>query len=126
MAITQIDTKDHAALVCTHQTLIFRNASLEARYPGGHAAFIDQFGADTNADISVHCVSAAVIAPTVGKFEAMGLKRSRDFVVIDAVECEMWRMIHADAIKRPFWFDTGADWLRYRHWKGRMLVWYAH
>ncbi len=124
MATAQADPKDQLELVCTHHTVIFRNISLEVSYPGGHAAFITQYGADANNDITVLCVSTTVIADTVRKFEAMGLNRSRDFVVIDTVECEMWRIIHSDAVERPFWFETGADWLRYKYWKGRVLVWY--
>ncbi len=124
MATAQVEPRDQLELVCTHQTVIFRNASLEVGYPGGHAAFIAHYKADANDDITVLCVSDTVIADTVRKFEAMGLNRSRDFDVIDTVECEMWRIIHSDEIERPFWFETGADWLRYKHWKGRVLVWY--
>ena len=117
--------QDHLELVCARHTVIFRNASLEARYPGGHAAFIADYGADASEDITVHCVSATVIADMVRQFEAMGLHSRQDFVIIDTVECEMWRMIHSEGIERPFWYETGADWLGYKHWKGRTLVWYA-
>ncbi len=120
----QLSSRDPLELVGTHLTVIFRNASLEARYPGGREAFMARHSADANEDITVHCVSATVIADTVKECEAMGLNRGQDFVVIDTVECEMWRMIHEDTIERPFWFETGADWLRYKHWKGRVLVWY--
>ncbi len=124
MTTAEFKVSSRLELVCTHHTVIFRNASLEEKYPGGLEAFIDRYSADANDHITVHCVTNAIIGDTIRKLEAMRLARGKDFVAIDTVECEMWRMIHSDEIERPFWFETGADWLRYKHWKGRVLVWY--
>lgn len=111
-------------LQCTNHTVIFRNASLAEKYPGGLAAFRTRYRVDANDHITVHCVANAVTGNTVREFEAIGLKQGQDFVAIDTVECEMWRIIHSKKVDRPFWFETGADWLGCRNWKGGVLVWY--
>ena len=124
MTFANAELTSQLELQCTHHTVIIRNASLENNFPGGTGAFLTRYRADANEHITVHCVTDPLLGGIVGALELMGLEQSRDFVVIDTVECEMWRMIHSDEIEQPFWFETGADWLRYRHWKGRVLVWY--
>lgn len=111
-------------LQCTHHTIIFRNESIANKYPGGFDPFMNRYSAESNDLITVHCVTESIIVESIREFEALGFVQGEDFVVINTVECEMWRMIHSDDIERPFWFDTGTDWLKYKHCNGKVLVWY--
>ena len=107
-------------LQCANHTVIFRNESLENNYPGGLDAYINQHGVNYNAHITIQCVTV----DTTRALEKFGMNQGKDFVAIDAVESEMWQMIHSDDIEYPFWLDTGADWLKCEHRNGRVLVWY--
>ena len=60
----------------------------------------------------------------IRQFEAMGLVPGNDFVAHETVDCEMLCLIHPEQVEQPFWFQTGADWLIYKYWKGKILVWY--
>lgn len=111
------------ALQCTHHTFILRNNSLEQKYPGGLDGFKNRYRSGSNDRISVHC-DANNALHTIRDLEANGLKRGEDYVVIDTDECEMLQIIHSGEVERPFWFEIGADWLRYKNRKGKILVWY--
>jgi hypothetical protein len=124
MTATNVAAQSSFELQCVHRTVIIRNASLEDKFPGGLNAFRRQYSAEANDHITVHRVPNAGIGNTIRKLEAVGLLQGEDFTTIDTVECEMWRLIHSDEIERPFWFETGADWLQYKHWNGKVLVWY--
>ncbi|MGD9251397.1 MAG: hypothetical protein PVG19_09255 [Desulfobacterales bacterium] len=60
----------------------------------------------------------------IRKFDTMGLVQGIDDVALETVACEMLCMIHAEQVEQPFWFETGADWLKYKYWQGKILVWY--
>ncbi len=124
MPSIDVEVTSQNQLHCTYHTIIFRNESLEDKYPGGFDSFINRYSVEFNDHITVYRVTNAAIASTNRELEIEGLNHGDDFVAIDAVECEMWRMIHSDDIERPFWFDTGADWVRYKQWRGRVVVWY--
>jgi hypothetical protein len=124
MEATDAVVTSQYALQCTHHTIIFRNKSLEDKYPGGLNAFLKKYVTESNGQITAHCVANSNVWDAIRELEAVGLEEGRDFVTLDTVECEMWRMIYADDIERPFWFETGADWLRCKHWKGKVLIWY--
>lgn len=74
--------------------------------------------------ITVYCEDCSAFENTARVLEAKGLDQGEDFVAIDTVEFEMRRMNHSDEIEQSFWFETGADWLKYKHWNGKVLVWY--
>ena len=124
MTSTNLATTSRLELQSTHQTFIFRNKSLEAIYSGGLDAFRNHYRSDANDHITVHCATITVLEDMINKFEAMGLIQGHDYVVLDTVECKILCMIHAAQVEQPFWFETGADWLKYKCWKGKMLVWY--
>jgi hypothetical protein len=109
---------------CRHHAIIIRNDSLEKKFPGGLRTFRNRFNVNANAHITVYCDSNNAMWENIRKFEAMGLEHGKDFVTLDIVECEMWQLIHADGVDRPFWFETEADWLGCKHWNGNVLVWY--
>lgn len=123
MTITELESTLPFELQCTHHTFIFRNDSLIQKYPGGLDGFRNRYISGSNDLITVHCdVSTAV--DTIRELESLGLEQGADFVAIDTDECKMLQMISSDEIERPFWFEAGADWLRFKHWKGKVLVWY--
>lgn len=111
-------------LKCTYHSVIIRNASLDKRYPGGQSAFVNDYGGDFNEDITVCCNTGLAIKHISKKLKSIGLKQSKDFVTIDTIEIEMWRMIYSEQVERPFWFETGVDWLACKQSQGNVLVWY--
>ena len=111
-------------LNCNHHAVIIRNDSLEDKFPGGLDDFKNRYRPDFNDHIAIHCVTKYLIWYTVRELESVGLVQGKDFITIDSVECEMWRMIHSEKVDRPFWFEMGPEWLRCEHWKGKVLVWY--
>ena len=124
MTSTNLAAKSRLELQSAHHTVIFRNRSIEDKYPGGLEAFKDYFSCDANDHIAVQVVGIAVLGGMLRQFEAMGLVQGNDFVALETVECEMLCMIHSEQVEQPFWFETAADWLKYKYWKGKILVWY--
>jgi hypothetical protein len=92
--------------------------------PGGQGAFVGDYGGNSNGDIAVYCNTGLAVNQITKKLKAVGLRKKIDFVILNTIEVEMWRMIHSEQIEQPFWFKTGADWLRCKLWQGRVLVWY--
>jgi hypothetical protein len=109
---------------CVNHAIIIRNESLEIKYPGGLKVFRRRFNVNSNEHITVYCDSSNSVWDNIKEFEAIGLENGKDFASIDTVECEMWRLINADGVDRPFWFETEAEWLGCKHWNGNVLVWY--
>ena len=91
---------------------------------GGLAAFCNHYRSDANDHVTVHFAAITVLGDMIKKFEAMGLIQGHDYVALDTGESKMLCMIHAEQVEKPFWFETGADWLKYKYWKGKMLIWY--
>ena len=124
MTSTNLAMTSRLELQSAHHTVIFRNRSIEDKYPGGLEAFKSHYSCDANDYVAVHVVAIAVLGGMIRQFEAMGLVQGNDFVALEAVECEMLCRIHSEQVEQPFWFGTGADWLKYIYWKGKILVWY--
>jgi hypothetical protein len=116
--------KSKIELPCTHHTVIIRNESLEDKHTGGLVAFRKKYQVNCNDHITVFSEISSSIEKTIKGLETIGLEQGKDFVALDTVECEMWRMIHSEKVRRPFWFETGADWLQCNHWNGKVVVWY--
>ena len=123
MTISSATETTSFELDCSHHTFIFRNDALEKKYPGGLDGFKNGYRSGSNDLITVHC-EANTAMDTIRELEAIGLEQGEDFVVIDTDKCEILQMISSYEIEKPFWFEAGTDWLRYGHWKGRVLVWY--
>jgi hypothetical protein len=111
-------------LHCAHHTIIIRNDSLEDKFPGGLEAFRRKYQPVSNDHITVYCVTNYLILDAIRELELIGLETGEDFVTIDTVECEMWRMINPDKIDQPFWLETGANWIKCKQWNGNVMVWY--
>ena len=114
------DTK----LQCTYSAIIIRNESLKGKFPGGVSAFVNRYRARCNDKITVHCSSGVEIWRILNTIKSLGMRCIKDFVTIDTSECQMWRLIHQEKVNRPFWFRTGATWLKCEHWDGDIWVWY--
>ena len=124
MTSTKLATTSRLELQSARHTVIFRSRSIEDIYPGGLEAFQNHYSCEANDHIAVHVVAVAGLGGMIRPFEAMGLVQGNDFVALETVECEMLCMIHAEQVEQPFWFEAGADWLKYKYWKGKILVWY--
>ncbi len=110
-------------LHCDHHAIIIRNESLEDKYPGGIDAFRNRYRPDFNDHFSILCVASRLIWYTVRKLEIVGLVQVEDFITFDTVKCKTWQMVHSDDIERPFWFETGVEWLNYKYADGKVFVW---
>ena len=123
MTTFSVTASSRFALRCNHRTIIFRNDALEQKYPDGLTGFRNRYQSGSNGLITVYCeVNTAV--DTIRELEAIGLEQGDDYVVIDTDECEMMQMVGSDQVERPYWFEAGADWLRYKNCNGKVLVWY--
>ncbi|MBL0713893.1 MAG: hypothetical protein JJV98_09335 [Desulfosarcina sp.] len=124
MITTRLPNASSSELRCTYQTVIIRNESLNQKFPGGLSAFVNRYRAECNDHITVYCHTGSEIGDMFRALEAVGLEHSNDFATLDTIECEMWRLIHSEKVNRPFWFETGADWLQCKHRQGSVWVWY--
>ncbi len=111
-------------LSCIHHTIIIRNDSLEDKFPGGLDAFRQTYRTHSNDHIAAYCVTNYLILDAIRALELAGLDYGKDFTTIDLAAFEVLRMIHSDKIHQAYWFKTGADWLKYRHYNGKVSVWY--
>ncbi len=61
MTSTNLATTSRLELQSAHHTVIFRNRSVEDKYPGGLEAFKDHYSRDANDHIAVHVVAGRCI-----------------------------------------------------------------
>jgi hypothetical protein len=111
-------------LLCLNFTIIVRNDAVNRMFPGGLKAFSNRLNVESNDKISVYNDADTKIWRIIRELEGAGLEQGKDFVTIDAIECEMWRLIHSAKVESPFWFETGVDWLRCKQSQGKIIVWY--
>jgi len=111
-------------LRCTYRAIIIRNTSLNMKFPGGINSFVYRYKASCNDHITVFCAKEMDVWSVLRELKAIGMVSIKDYVTLDTLECKMWRMIYSEKVHRPFWFSTGADWLKCSHWNGDVWVWY--
>jgi hypothetical protein len=124
MATLNFTTTVSSKLRCTCLAIIIRNNALNLKFPGGINSFVNRYKASCNDHITVLCAKEMDAWSVLGELKAIGMVSIIDFVTLDTLECEMWQSIHSGKVHRPFWFRTGAKWLKCSHRDGDVWVWY--
>ncbi len=103
-------------IVCCFNTLVCRVTAIDAKYPGGHKAFLEKHQGWQNDHIMVVHRRGDALRQARNDLEKYGIQKTRDWVQLDEDRVIWsWDM---------FSFDTRASWLKGRYRKGDIYVRY--
>ena len=108
---------------CLFNSVVVRNESLNAKYPGGLDGFIRKNGGVANWDITVTFSMAEDIYEVVDDLRHQGLSGGDDFVFVDAAGYSI--QTFRDKKDFPHNIDVGVGWLKARYADGGIWVWIA-
>ena len=98
-------------------TIVVRNQAIDAKYPGGMAAFVEKQGPFCNRDIAVCCSMCEEIDEVYQDLVENGLNRREDFAYFDAARETMF-------MKEDQIIESHVPWMRCAYRGGRTFVWY--
>ncbi len=103
-------------IVCCFYALVSRLSAIDAKYPGGHRAFLERHQGWHNEHIMVIYQQGDVLRGVWNDFDRYGIQKIRDWVQLDEDSVTWsWDMFN---------FDTQASWLKGRYKKGNVYVRY--
>ncbi len=125
--------KNHLRLVfdsirdirCACLTLVVKNESLEEKYEGGLAAFLDKYAWRCNRHITVSCSMGDDIDEIINELLASGLEVKKDFWVFDASNYALGYCNMPETKDKLVPIDVNVRWLKLHYLKGIIFARYV-
>jgi len=111
---------------CVFNSLVIRNDSLNAMYPGGFKGFIEKHGDLTNRDITMlFSMADEEIEDAVRDLRDNGLSGGEDYTFVDAGGYSIHVAMDREQQDVPHTISVGVDWLGARYAEGGIWLWYT-
>lgn len=118
---------DAAWLQIAFITVVIRNSSVTAKYPGGIRAYCEKYRTMSNNQISVSCSMGDEVDEVYMDLKRCGLKQGGDFTALDVgelvMEIEMDKL-HL-GVSKPRYIAIGVPWLKCRYTSDGIFVRYT-